>query len=127
MIIIFIAVLLMVMSYSFFAFSFAVHGINRLIVNAPKTIFEYAVVVDEQESPYYEQNEIKKRYISYIDEQIYHYVDSYDISFRFYDPKTGGLCEEKCEGVEVKITSNISFSYTYSRVMFYEITEVKHG
>ncbi|MBO4682312.1 MAG: hypothetical protein J5618_00425, partial [Bacilli bacterium] len=74
-----------------------------------------------------DQEEIKKRYISYLDEQIYQYVDEYDLSFRFYNPNTGGLCQEKCDGVEVKITSNISFSFTYSRVMFYEISEVHHG
>lgn len=124
MIIIFIAVTLLLMSYSLFTFSFAVHGINRLVVNAPKAIFEYSVVLNESEEPFFDQNEVKKRYISYIDDQIYQYVNSYEIKFRFYDPATSGLCEEKCEGVEVKITSNIAFSYTYSRVMFYEISEV---
>lgn len=110
-----------------FSFSFAVHGINRLVVNAPLTIFEYCVVADESGDPYYMQEEIKKRYKSYLDEQIYQYVNEYELTFRFYNPKTGGLCMEKCDGVEVNITSDIAFSYTYSRVMFYEISEVYHG
>ena len=127
MIIIFIALLFTLLSFAFFSFSFAVHGINRLVINAPRTIFEYGVVTSESGDPYYEQEEIKKRYISYLDEQIYQYVDEYDLSFRFYNPNTGGLCLEKCDGVEVKVTSNIAFSFTYSRVMFYEISEVRHG
>ena len=127
MIIMFIALLFLLLSYGFFSFSFAVHGINRLVINAPKSIFEYSVVASEIGEPYYEQNEIKKRYTSYIDDHIYQYVDNYELFFRFYDPDTNGLCEEKCEGVEVKITSNIAFSYTYSRTMFYEIVEVNHG
>ena len=127
MIIIFMAITLLLVSYSLFTFSFAVHGINRLVVNAPKAIFEYAVVINEIEEPFFDQTEIEKRYISYIDDHIYQYVNSYEIKFRFYDPSTSGICEEKCEGVEVKIASNIAFSYVYSRVMFYEISEVQHG
>ena len=127
MIIIFIALLFLLLSFSLFSFSFAVHGINRLVINAPRTIFEYCVVADDSGDPYYEQEEIKTRYKSYLDEQIYQYVNSYELSFRFYNPNTGGLCMEKCDGVEVKITSDIAFSYSYSRVMFYEISEVNHG
>ena len=127
MIIIFIALLLLIASYSFFSFSFMVHGLNRLIINAPRTIFECAVVSDDNGEPYYYQEEIKERYLSYLEDNIYNFVKSYETHFRFYFPTTGGLCDEKCEGVEVTISSYIAFSYTYSRTMFYEIKEVNHG
>ena len=127
MIILFISLMFLLMGYSLFSFSFAAHGINRLIINAPRTIFEYGVVVNDSGNPYYEQDNIKKRYKAYLDDNIYQYVNSNDLSFRFYYPETGGLCEEKCEGVEVNITSIITFSFEYSRTMFYEISEVQNG
>jgi len=127
MINIFIALLMLIMSYSFFSFSFMVHGLNRLIINVPRTIFEYSIVVGDNLRPYYDQATIKKKYLSYLEENIYHYVDSYEAKFRFYYPDTGGLCDEKCEGVEVTISSYIIFKYNYHRTMFYEITEVNNG
>lgn len=126
MINIFIALLFLLMSYGLFNFSFAIHGINRLIINAPRTIFEYSVVTSEDGIPFY-SDDVKERYLSYIDENIYDYVDEYTIDFRFYNPSTGGRCYEECEGVDVKITSRIAFSYSYTRTMFYEIREVNHG
>lgn len=127
MINIFIALLFLLASYGLFSFSFAVHGINRLVINAPRAIFEYSVVTDINDEPYYHQDEIKKRYLSYLDDNIYQFVNEYKTTFRFYNPETGGLCDENCQGVEVKVVSSIAFSYSYSRIMFYEIREVNHG
>ena len=127
MINIFISLLFIVMSYSFFTISISIQGINRLVINAPRGIFEYSVVRSETGVVYYEQEEIKKRYLSYIEDNIHQYVDKYDLQFRFYNPSTGGLCQENCEGVEIKLSSKIAFSFSYSRTMFYEIREVKHG
>ena len=115
------------MSYSFFTISISIQGINRMVINAPRGIFEYSVVSSENGLVYYEQEEIKKRYLSYIEDNIHQYVDKYDLRFRFYNPSTGGLCQENCEGVEIKLSSNIAFSFSYSRTMFYEIREVRHG
>ncbi|MBE6133277.1 MAG: hypothetical protein E7178_01245 [Erysipelotrichaceae bacterium] len=127
MINIFISLLFIIMSYSFFTISISIQGINRMVINAPRGIFEYSVVSSENGLVYYEQEEIKKRYLSYIEDNIHQYVDKYDLRFRFYNPSTGGLCQENCEGVEIKLSSNIAFSFSYSRTMFYEIREVRHG
>jgi len=127
MINIFISLLFIIMSYSFFTISISIQGINRMVINAPRGIFEYSVVSSENGLVYYEQEEIKKRYLSYIEDNIHQYVDKYDLRFRFYNLSTGGLCQENCEGVEIKLSSNIAFSFSYSRTMFYEIREVRHG
>jgi len=127
MINIFISLLLLVASYGLFSFSFAVHGLNRLVVAAPKSIFEYCVVASDSEVISYSEEHIKEKYISYIDDHIYRYVKSRDISFRFYSSSSGGICDEDCDGVEVSIKAYVAFSYTYQRTMYYEIKEVNHG
>lgn len=127
MINIFIALLMLLTSYGFFSFSFTIHGLDRLLVYAPKSIFEYCVVSSDGGSVYYSENDIKNKYLSYLDDNVTKYVKEYDATFRFYYTNTGGLCDEKCDGVEVAFSSYVAFSYTYKRTMFYEIWEVKNG
>ena len=127
MINVFIALLMLLMSYGFFSFSFMVHGLDRLLVYAPKSIFEYCVTFDDNGNVYYSEEDIKKKYLSYLDDNVGKYSKEYNASFRFYFTTSGGLCDEKCDGVEVSFSSYIAFSYTYRRTMFYEIMEVKNG
>ena len=130
MINIFVSLLLLIASYSFFSFSFIIHGLDRLIVNAPLTIFEYCVVMNDNEVVSYIDEEIvETKYRSYIEKQVDRYVDyeEVDLDFRFYYSTSGGRCYEDCDGVEVSFSSYIAFSYTYNRTMFYEIKEANHG
>ena len=118
MINIFISLLFIIASYCFFSFSFVVHGLNRLVINAPKTIFEYGVIYEESGVVSYSKDDVKTKYLSYINDHIYQYVKDYEAKFRFYDASSGGLCDENCDGVEVSIKAYVAFSYQYQRTMY---------
>ena len=119
----FISMLLIIFTFSVFNISLRIQGVNRLVINAPLTIFEYTVIDKDNDVIFYRE-ELQERYINYLERTIYQFVDNYGVHFRFYNPSDGGLCDEYCRGVEVKISADMSFSYTYHRTMFYEIKEV---
>lgn len=122
MIMIFISVILMTCSTLLFSYSFRINGINRLIINAPLTIFETSVP-SYLEELYFNKNQIKESYSNYLNKSIKNYCNSYEIYYRFFYPNDNSTCEDYCQGVEISVEADIFLFYKYNRTMFYLITE----
>lgn len=123
MILIYFSILLASCSYSLFNYSFKLNGLNRLLINVPKSIFELNTSTYEYSSYglYLYKDKLIEDYKTYINEYAYKYVTEYDLSFYFYDPTDGGTCQiYNCDGVEISFKTKIML-FNYSRTMYYEI------
>jgi len=129
MIIFFLGIVFTLCVFSMYSFAFKFDALNRTILNTPKTIFEYAVpLADVDDELYLDKEMVKEKYASYLDSVVYKYVDSYEVSYYFYDIETGGACDIRdCKGVEILFKAPISSFFNYKQKMYYEITKVING
>ena len=119
----FIVSLLLASSVSLFTITYRYNAINRMVINAPITLFEYSVPLVNVETISFSQNELEKRYKEYIDLNIKNYASDYSIDFRYYDPLDDGLVTDNPIAVEIYIKAKIITSFNYERKMFYQIVE----
>ncbi|NLZ15651.1 MAG: hypothetical protein GXY27_03115 [Erysipelotrichaceae bacterium] len=125
MVTMFIALLVVVMSFNLFAISYQLNGINRLLLGIPMSIFESAVVLynlEPNQKPYFDKVILIDNVHSYFDYSIVRYCDEYDIDIVYYDPISHAITfSDKPEAVKINITATLDFSYQYQKSMFYEI------
>ena len=127
MINIFLSVMMILSSICLFSITYRINGLNRTIMDAPISIFEYAIPVVtnlEEIELVFDQNNLKKKYQEYLDTTIFKYVSSYELSYRFYFPETMASCRNNCKGVEITLDAPLLITYNFHRTMYYEIKEV---
>ena len=125
MISIIISFLVVVLSFNFFMISYQVNGVNRLVLGAPMSLFETAINmlnIIEAIGPTFNKETLESNLTSYFDYSIYNFVDDYDLSFYYYNPKNHAVCmSDACQAVEVTVSTHLALSYHYQKTMFYEI------
>ena len=70
MVILFIAFLLVVLSFSFFMVSYQINGVNRLVLSAPLSLFETSIIlydIDEEIGPVFDKEILVDNLTSYFD------------------------------------------------------------
>lgn len=125
MIAMFISFFVAFLSFNFFMISYQINGINRLVMSAPLSLFETALVlidIDENNGPYFDKVILEDNLTSYFDFHIPRYTSDYDVSFYYYNSEDHSLdMDDEARAVEVTIDANLVLSKHYEKTMFYEI------
>lgn len=125
MVAIFIAFFVIVLSFNFFTISYQINGINRLVMYAPLSLFETAIVlydIDLEEGPYFDKEVLVDNISSYFEFHMPRYSEDYELSYYYYKPSDHSLdMSEHARAVEVYIQANIAMNYEYQKTMYYEI------
>ena len=121
MIIMFFAALIGVLMLNIFSLTISIQGLNRAIIYTPIEIF-YADTNLDGIKPILDKNKIIEHLDSYYDKSLLKYCSSYEATYYFYNQNDGSMClEDFCNAVEVDIKIDLTFSYQYHRVMYYEL------
>lgn len=120
-----IAFFVIVLSFNFFAISYQISGINRLILGAPLSLFETAIImydIDEKYGPYFDKEQLVENITYYFAYHMPRYTKDYELSYYYYNIEDHSLdMSDEVKAVEVSITANIVLSYQYQKTMYYEI------
>ena len=121
----FICFLVVTLSFNFFMMSYQVNGLNRLVMNAPISLFETAIElmdINEESGPIFNKEVLERNLTSYFDFSLPHYTEEYEVGFYYYNPIDHSVCiDENAKAVEVTVSASFIFAYQYQKTMFYEI------
>lgn len=125
MVAIFIAFLVVVLSFNFFMISYQISGVNRLVLSAPLSLFETAIIlydIDEFIGPVFDKEILVDNITSYFDFHMDRYTDNYNLSFYYYKREDHSLdMSDEPQAVEVLITATLTHDFHYEKTMYYEI------
>lgn len=131
MMIAFLVVVMALLSFQFFTVTTKINVLNRVVVNTPISLFEASIplVSDEEEiSLYFDKPLLEANLSDYYQHNLHRYVKRYTLSYYYYNQEDQSYCvDDLCNAVEVSITANVVFSFSYSRIMFYEIRSSHYG
>ena len=120
-----ISFMVVVLSFNFFMMSYQVNGLNRLVMNAPISLFETAIElmdINEESGPIFNKETLERNLTSYFDFSLPHYTEDYEVGFYYYNPIDHSVCiDENAKAVEVSVSASFIFAYQYQKTMFYEI------
>ena len=120
-----ISFMVVVLSFNLFMMSYQVNGLNRLVMNAPISLFETAIElmdINKDKGPIFNKDVLERNLTSYFDYSLPHYTEEYEVSFYYYNPSDHSVCiDEKAKAVEVSVSASFIFAYQYQKTMFYEI------
>ena len=120
-----ISFLVVTLSFNFFMMSYQVNGLNRLVMNAPISLFETAIElmnINEESGPIFNKEALEGNLTSYFDFSLPKYTEDYEVSFYYYNPSDHSVClNENAKAVEVSVSASFIFAYQYQKTMFYEI------
>ena len=120
-----ISFMVVVLSFNFFMMSYQVNGLNRLVMNAPISLFETAIElmdINKDKGPIFNKDVLERNLTSYFNYSLPHYTKEYEVSFYYYNPSDHSVCiDEKAKAVEVSVSVSFIFAYQYQKTMFYEI------
>ena len=75
-----ISFMVVVLSFNFFMMSYQVNGLNRLVMNAPISLFETAIElmdINEESGPIFNKEILERNLTSYFDFSLPHYPEDY--------------------------------------------------
>ena len=125
MVAIFIAFFVAVLSFNFFVISYQSNGINRLVMYAPLSLFETAIVlydIDLEEGPYFDKEVLVSNITDYFAFHMPRYTEDYELSYYYYKPSDHSLdMGDHAKAVEVYIDAHIAMNHEYKKTMYYEI------
>lgn len=129
MIIAFISLVVAVISFNFFMYSYQVNGLNRLVVSMPLSLYETAIdmfEINEETGPYFDKEYLEDNLTSFFDYHIYKYTDNYSLNFYYYNIEDHSIdMDDECQAVEVTVTADIILYQQYVKTMHYEIRRTK--
>ncbi len=113
------------LSFNFFMVSYQINGINRLVVGAPLSLFETAVVlldIDDELGPHFDKEILEDNLTSFFDYHLPRYTNEYSVSFYYYKASDHSLdMSDEPQAVEATISAELVLSKHYQKTMFYEI------
>ena len=113
------------LSFNFFIVSYQINGINRLVVGAPLSLFETAVVlldIDDELGPHFDKEILEDNLTSFFDYHLPRYTNEYSVSFYYYNTNDHSLdMSDEPQAVEATISAELVLSKHYQKTMFYEI------
>ena len=113
------------LSFNFFMVSYQINGINRLVVGAPLSLFETAIVlldIDEEKGPYFDKEILEENLTSFFDYHLPNYTKQYDISFYYYNIADHSLdMSYEPQAVEATVSAELVLYKQYQKTMHYEI------
>lgn len=120
-----ISFFVVVLSFNFFIMSYQINGINSLVMSAPISLFETAIIlfdVDEEVGPSFDKEILEDNITSYFSFHLDKYTDNYDLDFYYYLPSNHSIdMSDDAKAVEVTVEASLILFYHYQKTMFYEI------
>ena len=120
-----ISFFVVVLSFNFFIMSYQINGINSLVMSAPISLFETAIIlfdVDEEVGPSFDKEILEDNITSYFSFHLDKYTDNYDLDFYYYLPSNHSIdMSDDSKAVEVTVEASLILFYHYQKTMFYEI------
>ena len=120
----------LITSFSSYAYSYQVNGINRAIISTPIAIFESSILhnVNEDNDLLFSKTLIKQKLEKYYDFSLKKFTDKYKFETYFYNPEDSSMCiDEECYAVEVSFEASLIFNFRYHRVLTFEIFDNSYG
>ena len=122
MIIMFIAVIIGLFSLQLFSLNFKIQGLNRAVICTPIELMFQDVTTLGGESKL-SVDVIMDHLDEYYSKALTRYVNEYDVSYYFYNKSDYSMClDSYCDGVEITVDAVVTLTYTYHRVMYYELS-----
>ena len=127
MILLFISAIIGVVSLQYFVLDYSIQGLNRAIIFTPIELM-YKCVTAYTDEPHFDRDDFESIVMHYYDNIIPRYSKEYDVDFYYYNLEDHSMClSNQCDGVEITIDCKLNISYTYHRVMYYELKESIDG
>lgn len=121
----FIAMVVCVMSFQIFTTTYQLSGINKTLINMPKSIIENSIPLEDEENnfiPTIDKTLLQENANEYFEKNLSRYTNEYKLQYLFYDKDTNRPCIIKnCSGVRITLTCKILQIFNYSQTMYYEI------
>lgn len=121
----FIAMIVCVMSFQIFTTTYQLSGINKTLINMPKSIIENSIPLEGEENnfiPTIDKTLLQENANEYFKKNLSRYTNEYKLQYLFYDKDTNRPCIIKnCSGVRITLTCKILQIFNYSQTMYYEI------
>lgn len=121
----FIAMIVCVMSFQIFTTTYQLSGINKTLINMPKSIIENSIPLENEENnfiPTIDKTLLQENANEYFEKNLSRYTNEYKLQYLFYDKDTNRPCIIKnCSGVRITLTCKILQIFNYSQTMYYEI------
>lgn len=127
MIFLMISALIGLVSLQYFSLNYSIQGLNRAIVYTPIELM-YKSVTTSGEYPLFNKDDFEMIVLSYYSHILPRYTNSYEVEFYYYNPEDESMCLlDTCKGVEITLDCKLNVTYTYHRVMYYEMSEANNG
>ena len=127
MIFLMISALIGLVSLQYFSLNYSIQGLNRAIVFTPIELM-YKSVTMTNNSPQFNKEDFEAIVLSYYSHIIPRYTNEYDVDFYYYNSVDESMCLiDTCDAVEITIDCKLNITYTYHRVMYYEMSEANNG
>jgi|GEM_PF-927823 hypothetical protein len=127
----FLSLLACLLSFQLFTITSKLTAMNRIVISTPIALLEASIpLVGDEDiiSPYFDRQILENTLDSYYKNELAQYYRDISIDYYYYHQEDKSFCmEEKCDAVEVTISTRIIFNFRYSRVMFYQIKDMQHG
>lgn len=125
MVIAFISLVVVFISFNFFMYSYQVNGLNRLVVSTPLSLYETAINmfdINEETGPYFDKEILEDNLTSFFDYHIYKYTDNYSLNVYYYNMEDHSIdLDDECQAVEVTVHADIILYQEFVKTMHYEI------
>lgn len=124
---IFLSLILVLFTFQGFILTYQLGGLNKTIYNIPKSLFENAIVLVQNETTedvilYFNGPNLEYYVTSYLNDNLHDYSLEYDVSFNYYESKSKTMCRsDKCDGVRVIFQTKIMNLYDYRKTISYEV------
>lgn len=127
MIVLLISMLIGVVSLQYFTLNYSIQGLNRAILYTPIELM-YKSITTADDNPQFDRADFEYVVLDYYSRIIPRYSKHYIVDFYYYDLLDESMClTNNCNGVEITIDCKLNVTYTYHRVMFYELRENNNG
>ena len=127
----FIALVVMILSFQCFTITYRLNGINRILFEIPLSIFEVSIPLVQEEDDitiYFAKEELIKELNYYFDTKLPLYTDQYQIDYYFTKTGDSSMClDNHCTAIEISLSANIVFFSQYQNMARYEIREGHYG
>lgn len=88
----------------------------------------YKSITTADDNPQFDRADFEYVVLDYYSRIIPRYSKHYIVDFYYYDLLDESMClTNNCNGVEITIDCKLNVTYTYHRVMFYELRENNNG
>ena len=125
MINIYLSVFVMVLSFNCFTFTYRYNGINRTLMEMPKSLLETSIPLIEVDDPFFihfDREELTNNLTYYFDSHLPRYTDEYHLDYYFSNTGDESMClTDSCTAIEINLKAKVLFFSEYDKTMRYEI------